>query len=136
MTEVEMTILQYFVKKSKLASQISYELVPSISCMQNTSMYVKKSIYLQTQLMLRHVWKWHTIKIFSFQAIFTLSFLQKLVKKSKISSISDMCCDVTVHLHRNYPNHLSHKPFKGTLQCCGGNDGNTVGQLHFVYKIT
>ncbi|XDV42693.1 hypothetical protein PO909_011311 [Leuciscus waleckii] len=59
-----------------------------------------------------------------------------VIMKFKISSMSDMCCDVIVHLHRNYPNNLSKKLFKGTLQRCGGNYGNTVGQLHFVYKIT
>ena len=104
--------------------------------MQNTSMYVKKSTYSQIQLTTRHVWKLHTIKVFSFQAIFTLTFLQKLIEKLKISSISDMCWDVTVHLHSNFPNNLSYKLFKGTLQCCGGNYGSTVGQLHLVYKIT
>ncbi len=25
--------------------------------------------------------------------------------------------------------NLSHKPLKGTVQCCGGNDTNTVRQL-------
>ncbi len=40
--------------------------------------------------------------------------------------------DVTEHFHRNHLNNLSHKLFKGTLQCCGGNDTNTVRQLYFV----
>ncbi len=38
--------------------------------------------------------------------------------------MSNMCSDVTEHFHRNHLNNLSHKPFKGTLQCCGGNDTN------------
>ncbi len=41
----------------------------------------------------------------------------------------NMCSDVTEHFHRNHLNNLSHKLFKGTLQCCGGNDTNTVRQL-------
>ena len=82
--------------------------------------------------MLRHVWKLHTIKIFSFQAIFTLTFLQKLMDEVKIPTMADLCCDVTVHLHSNYPNNLSYKPFKGTLPCCGGSYSNSVGQLQLV----
>ncbi len=56
-----------------------------------------------------------------------LHMLMKIV----IPSMSNMCSDVTEYFHRNHINNLSHKRFKGTLQCCGGND-NTVRQLDFV----
>ncbi len=73
-----------------------------------------------------------TFNIFTDRSIFTLIFLHLVLMKIKIPSISNMCSDVTEHFHRNHLNNLSHKLFKGTLQCCGGNDTNTVRQLYFV----
>lgn len=57
MTVVEMTFIHFFYKKCMMASLISFELIVSISCVQNNAFHVKFVIFFKTTMELQHVWK-------------------------------------------------------------------------------